>query len=394
MSKTPLKFIAAIALAAIMGPHRVWAGDILKITIPRHSELTPVQRLNREGVEAVRRQQYERAATLFYKAYLYDPADPFTLNNLGYISELEGELDRAHKFYALAAEQGCNANIERSNAKWLEGKPMQYAFDNLQDVPMRVNRMNVDAMELLSEDRGLEAIALLRDALAQDAQNPFTLNNLGVADETIGDYANALQSYGAVAESHSAEVVVVTLDRSWRGKPVSAMAAASAKRLEDRMKKMNSAEANAVMLSFRGVSAANQNERLAARQDFLHAYSLDPASAFSLNNRGYVAEMDGDLEMAQFFYEKARKAGDSNARVGLATQHAAEGKRLFTVVSDSNHQVDGELDKYSRERRQQTGPIELIPRNNAAGGDSSAIPEESSSPDVSSAAVPSVPQVH
>ena len=172
------------------------------------------------------------------------------------------------------------------------------------------------------------------------------------------------------------------------------MAAASAKRLEDRMKKMNSAEANAVMLSFRGVSAANQNERLAAKQDFLNAYSLNPASAFSLNNRGYVAEMDGDLEMAQFFYEKARKAGDSNARVGLATQHAAEGKRLFTVVSDSNHQVDGELDKYSRERRQQTGPIELIPRNNAAGGDSSAIPEESSSPDVSSAAVPSVPQVH
>jgi hypothetical protein len=32
------------------------------------------------------------------------------------------------------------------------------------------------------------------------------------------------------------------------------------------------------------------------------------ASAFSLNNRGYVAEMDGDLETAQFFYGKARKA--------------------------------------------------------------------------------------
>jgi Flp pilus assembly protein TadD len=394
MSKTPLRFIAAIAVVAIMGPPGVWAGDTLRITILRHSELTPVQRLNREGVEAIKRQQYEKAAALFYKAYLYDPADPFTLNNLGYISELQGELDRAHKFYALAAEQGCNANIALSNAKRLEGKPMQYAFESLQDTPMRVNRMNVDAMGLLSEDRGLEAITLLRDALTLDAQNPFTLNNLGVADETIGDYASALQSYNAAARSHSAELVVVTPDRSWRGKPVSTMAAASAQRLEDRLKKMNSAEVNAVMLNLRGVSAANQNEGLAARQDFLHAYLLDPANAFSLNNRGYVAEMDGDLETAQFFYEKARKSGDSNARVGLATQHAAEGKRLFTVANESDQQMDGELDKYSQERRKQTGPIELIPRNHAADGNPIAAPEGSSSPDVPSATVPSAPLVH
>jgi hypothetical protein len=35
-------------------------GRCLKITIPRRSELTPVQRLNREGVEAVKKQQYEK----------------------------------------------------------------------------------------------------------------------------------------------------------------------------------------------------------------------------------------------------------------------------------------------------------------------------------------------
>jgi Flp pilus assembly protein TadD len=351
-----------------------------------------VQRLNREGVDAVKRKQYEKAAALFYRAYLYDPADPFTLNNLGYISELQGELDRAHRFYASAAEQGSNANIDRSSAKRLEGKPMQYAFENLQDVPMRVNRMNVDAMELLSEDRGIEAITLLRDALTLDKQNPFTLNNLGVADETIGDYANALQSYNAAAESHSAELVVVTLDRSWRGKPVSAMAAASGKRLEDRMKKMDSAEVNAAMLNLRGVSAKNQNDWLAARQDFLKAYTLDPAGAFSLNNRGYVAEMDGDLETAQWFYEKARKAPDSNARVGLATQQSAEGKRLFSVAGDSDHRVDGALDKYSRERRKQTGPSELIPRNSEAGDEPRMQPAAPSSSSAPSTVVPSAPQ--
>ena len=51
-----------------------------------------MQRLNREGVEAVKRHDYEKAEALFLKAYLYDPADPFTLNNLGYISELQGQL--------------------------------------------------------------------------------------------------------------------------------------------------------------------------------------------------------------------------------------------------------------------------------------------------------------
>ena len=386
----PLKRIAIIAVLVVWGAHDVWAADVLKITIPRRSELTPVQRLNREGVEAVKKQRYEKASALFYKAYLYDPADPFTLNNLGYISELQGELDRARQFYALAAEQGSDANIDRSNAKQLEGKPMQYAFESLQDVPMRVNRMNVDAMNLLSENRGAEALVLLREALLLDPENPFTLNNLGVADETTGDYDNAMKSYDAAAGSHSSEPVVVTLDRSWRGRPVSGMAAASARRLEERMQKMGTAEEHAVMFTLRGVSATNQNDWLAARQDFLQAYSLDPSSAFSINNRGYVAEMDGDLETAQFFYEKARKTSDSNARVGLATLRSAEGKRLNTVATDSNDQVGDELDKYSQDRHRQTGPIELTRSNPVPGGDSNVTPQKPSPADVSPSAAPSV----
>src|SRR6202022_4081210 len=75
----------------------------LKITLPKRSQLTPVQKLNREGVEAIRKHNYEKAESLFYKAYLFDPDDPFTLNNLAYISELKGEVERAHRFYDLAS---------------------------------------------------------------------------------------------------------------------------------------------------------------------------------------------------------------------------------------------------------------------------------------------------
>ena len=348
-----------------------WAGDVLKIKIPKHSELTPVQRLNREGVEAVKKHEYDKASTLFYKAYLFDPSDPFTLNNLGYVSELHGELDRAHKFYSLASMQSSNANIDQSSTKRLEGKPMQSAFQELRDRPMMVNRMNVDALSLLSQNRGAEAVALLHRAQAVDPQNPFTMNNLGVAYEAIGEYESALKSYSAAAASNSSEPVVVTLDREWAGKQVSVMAAASARQLDERMTKIGSDRTNAAMLTTRGVFAANENNWLAAKQDFLNAYSLNPSSAFSLNNRGYVAEMEGDLETAQFFYEKARRADNSDAKVGLATQRAAEGRKLFAVATDSDRQVDGQLDKYSQQRHQETGPIELTPRGNTADGNSS-----------------------
>lgn len=357
-----LRLFAVIAVISGFGILRGDAQD-LRITIPRRSELTPVQRLNREGVEAVRKRQYEKAEAIFYKAYLYDPSDPFTLNNLGYISELQGQLDRAQRFYKLASEQGTDAFIARSNEKQLQGKRMSYALDNLKDMPMRLNRMNFDAIMLLSENRYFEAELLLQQALKLDPQNTFTLNNLGVAAESIGDYESALKYYKAAADSRSSELVVVTLKNSWRGKPVSEMAADNARQLQARMKTLNTSESRAAMLATRGVWALNQNDWTTARKDFLQAYSLDPDSAFSLNNAGYVAERDGDLETAQFFYQRARKAEDADARVGLATQISAEGSPLVSVATDNDQQAEGKIDEASQARHREKGPIELLHRN-------------------------------
>jgi Flp pilus assembly protein TadD len=370
-----LRWMAVISVATIsLAPH-LWAGDI-KLQIPRRSELSPVQRLNREGVEAVKKRQYQKAEQLFYKAYLYDPTDPFTLNNLGFISEQHGQLDRAHRFYELATEQSCSAQIDMSSEKELEKKPMRAALEGLQDLPMRVNRMNVDAMRLLSQDRPFESVATLKQALALDPRNPFTLNNLGVADEAVGDYEDALKNYDLASAAHSNEAVMVTLDRSWAGKPVSAMADASAKRLEKRLRDRNGAETQAAMLSMRGVFAVNQNNWSMAMADFMHAYSLDPESAFSLNNRGYVAEQEGDLESAQFFYEKARKAADADSRVGFASEQFAEGRALSTVARDSDKKVDGALDVYSRERHMQTGPVGLTPRGTKSSDEPATAPPQ------------------
>src|SRR5580698_7590884 len=259
MYRKPLILLAIIAVMLSFGPPNARAGD-LKLTIPRRSQLTLVQRLNREGVDAIRKQQYEKAETLFYKAYLFDPGDPFTLNNLGYISELQGQLERAQKFYSLASEQASDAVIDRTNTKSLEGKPMREAFANLNDVPMQVNRMNFEAIRLLSESRTPEADALLQKALALDPRNTFTLNNMGVAEESRGEYAQALTYYAEAADAHSSEPVIVTLNRAWRGKPVSEMAADSAKKLRERMQNLATDQARAALLAVRGVSATNRND--------------------------------------------------------------------------------------------------------------------------------------
>ncbi len=383
------RYFTLLAFAGILaGPALSPAagGDVKVIKIPRRSELTPVQRLNRKGVEAVKKHDYRGAESLFYKAYLYDPADPFTLNNLGYVSELEGDLERANKFYTLAAEQGSNASIDLSNVEHLRGKPMRDALINLQDVPIRVNRTNIQAMRLLAQNRGFEAVALLKQNLPLAPQNAFTLNNLGVASEATGDIDSALRYYRAAAASNSSEPAAVTLDQAWRGRSVSEMAAASAKRLERRVRNAGPAEAQAVMLSIRGVFAVNQNEWASAREDFLRAYSLDPTSAFTLNNRGYVAERDGDLETAQFYYGKAQKANNAGSRVGFATQLSAEGQSLGVVATDSNEKVDNAIDAYGQQRRRQTGPIELTPR----GG--SITPSQPNEPPKPVATPPGQPQ--
>ena len=360
------------------------AAKNLKITLPRHSELTPVQRLNREGVNAILKHRYENAEGLFYKAYLFDPADPFTLNNLGYVAELQGQIDRAEKFYKLAAEQECAATIDRSTAKELEGKPMMDALGTLKNVPMRINRLNVVGMELLSQDRGFEAEARLKEALAMDPKNAFTLNNLGVAQEATGDLESALNYYDAAAASHSTDPVVVTRNLAWRGKPVSAMAADSARNLRKRMQTMDLNQVRAAMLAIRGVSATNENNWSAAKQDFLEAYTLDPKSAFALNNLGYVAEREGDFETAKAYYARARKADDADAKVGLATQSSAQGLQLIAVADDNHHDMDLQLDAHTQDHSGQKNSFELKRRSNQA------IPSNSSPKDQSSVSLPAV----
>ena len=373
------RLVPVAALLAFCLPQSY--GQYIKIKIPKHSELTPVQRLNRDGVEAVEKQHYGKAEELFYKAYLYDPSDPFTLNNLGYIAELQGEFERAQRFYKLAGEQGTNAFIDVSSEKDLQGKRMNYALNSLQDLPMRLNRMNFDAMTLLSQNRSAEAGALLQAALRLDPHNAFTLNNLGVAQEAMGDYDMALRYYAAAAAADSSQKAIVTMTGDWRGKPVSEMAKANQQRLDQRMQDLTTNQAKSALLASRGVAAVNRNDWTTARKDFVEAYRLNPYSAFSLNNAGYVAERDGDTETAQFFYARAQQADDAHARIGTATRHDAEGNPMATIADNNDQDMQEKLALEREVRRRQTGPIQLLHRNGTPV--TPAKPEQPASPNAS-----------
>ncbi|HEY1809888.1 MAG TPA: hypothetical protein VGG42_15085, partial [Acidobacteriaceae bacterium] len=117
------------------------------------------------------------------------------------------------------------------------------------------------------------------------------------------------------------------------------------------------------------------------------AYHLDPNSAFSLNNAGYVAEREGDVETANYFYARARAAGDAAARVGLATQMDAEGHPLQAVADNNNQETQDKLDAMRERRRHETGPIQLLHRNGT--------PVKTSEPPAQppNGAAPSQPQV-
>lgn len=350
---------AGIAAGAPQAP----AGD-LKITISKRSHLTPIQRLNREGVDALRRHNYEKAETLFYKAYLFDPDDPFTLNNLGYIAELQGQVDRAQRFYELAGQQATDAVIDQSTSPRLEGRSLKEALA-IPDLPRQINRDNVEAMRLFSQGRAPEADLLLQATLRSDPRNIFTLNNLGVAKEMEGESQEALKYYDAASAALSDAAAVVTLNRSWRGKPVTAMATQNGKELRSRLEKQNLLDAQVAEFNLRGVSAVNRNDLSTANKDFQQAYALNPNNAFALNNIGFVAEIEGDRETAEFFYQSAQKAGGATQKVGLASRRSAEGLKLSLVAADSSAKVETKVTQEREAGRRQHEPIVLRRRDNS-----------------------------
>src|SRR2546421_9265643 len=137
-------FCLSIVVAQTLGAQE----HQLRIPLPKKSKYTPVQALNRDGVQALKGHHIDKAKKLFYKAYLIDPNDPFTLNNLGYVAELEGSLERAQRYYDQAKANTSEAVIDRSTNQEAQGKTVASVAGHTAEGPMKVNELNSEALGL------------------------------------------------------------------------------------------------------------------------------------------------------------------------------------------------------------------------------------------------------
>jgi Flp pilus assembly protein TadD len=356
--------IATISATAILCGGMALAGD-LRINFPKRSEATPVQKLNQQGVKEIQHHNLRKAERLFYRAYLLDPDDPFTLNNLGYISELQGKVERAERYYQLAAkENNSETVIAEASSRKMQGRKLSEVTSSYGNLDLRINRGNVLAMSLLQQGRNQEAEDVLRDTLKLDPKNPFTLNNLGYAMEAQGDLESALRYYNDSSMTHSNEPVVVAIDSHWRGKPISDIAFRNEEAVRRRLATERSNQARAARLNLEGVSAINHNEPGKAYDYFQQAYKLDPQDAFSLNNMGYVAEAQGDEETASDFYARARRGDQAGTAVSAASHHEMVGEAVGNVADANAQGSEASLRSEAEARRRQHAPVVLRRRDN------------------------------
>ncbi len=359
----PSVLALCLGLALMSGGVAAQAQQV-RIPLPKKSKFTPVQQLNRDGVAALKKHDIGKAKRLFYKAYLIDPNDPFTLNNLGYVSELEGSLERAQRYYDQAKANTSEAVIDRSTNQEAQGKTVANVAGHTAEGPMKVNELNSEALGLLNRDRAPEADVVLQAALKINPKDPFTLNNMGFAKEKEGELESAIRYYDSSAATGSREPVVIAFNKSWRGKPISEVAQQNADKSRKELSKAQDMQARVARLNLRGVSAMNRNDRKAARDSFEQAYKMDPKNSFALNNMGYLAELEGDTETAQSFYEQAQRAERARQKVMVSTRPEVEGQTVGHVAEQSTTLVESSFEARAEARRRSGAPPALRTRDN------------------------------
>src|SRR6476661_5547242 len=372
--RSPLVSTAQVVTRYVLAPYllttSLFCGGVsasaqqIRIPLPKKSKFTPVQQLNRDGVAALKKHDIGKAKRLFYKAYLIDPNDPFTLNNLGYVSELEGSLDRAQRYYDQARANTSEAVIDRSTADEVQGKTVASVAGHTAEGPLKVNELNSEALGLLNRDRAPEADVVLQAALKIDPSNPFTLNNMGFAKEKEGEIESAIRFYDSSAATGSRDPIVIAFNKSWRGKPISEVAAQNAEKSRKELSKAQDMQARVARLNLRGVSAMNRNDRKSARDSFEQAYKLDPKNSFALNNMGYLAELQGDTETAQSFYEQAQRAERARQKVMVSTRPEVEGQTVGHVAEQSTTLVESAFEAKAEARRRSGAAPALRTRDN------------------------------
>ncbi|HZD95700.1 MAG TPA: hypothetical protein VE133_15660, partial [Candidatus Sulfotelmatobacter sp.] len=155
----------------------------------------------------------------------------------------------------------------------------------------------------------------------------------------------------------SREPIVIAFNKNWRGKPISEVTERNADESRKELSKAQNMQDQVARLNLRGVSAMNRNDRKAAQTNFEQAYKLDPNNSFTINNMGYLAELEGDKETAQSYYDQARRAKRSSAKIMVSTRPEVEGRAVGQVAEQSTALVESSfVAQAEAKRRTGTAP--------------------------------------
>jgi tetratricopeptide (TPR) repeat protein len=175
---------------------------------------------------------------------------------------------------------------------------------------------------------------------------------------------SAIRYYDSSAATGSREPIVIAFNKSWRGRPISEVAQQNADKSRKELSKNQDMQARVARLNLRGVSAMNRNDRKAARDNFQQAYKLDPKNSFAVNNMGYLAELEGDTETAQSYYEQAQRAERARQKVMVSTRPEVEGQTVGHVAEQSTTLVESAFVARAEARRRSGTPPALKTRDN------------------------------
>jgi len=165
-----------------------------------------------------------------------DPKNPFTLNNLGYAMEGQGNLDSAFRYYTQAADLHSSEKVVVAiDPRW-RGKPisdvasnnvraLRRRIDTEQTDAARVARLNLQGVSALNHNDPEQARKFFEDAYRIDPKNAFALNNMGYLAEVDGDQETADEFYTeARAADGSNPRVAIASRRAVVGQPLARVA--------------------------------------------------------------------------------------------------------------------------------------------------------------------------
>jgi Flp pilus assembly protein TadD len=197
-----------------------------------------VNRLNVQAIALLERDRVFEADNILSKALALDQKNPFTLNNLGYTKEKEGELEQAVQYYEKAAAQHSEERIivaVEKNKSWRGKKISDVASRNAEKVrkmveqdqspEAKVARLNLRGVTALNRNDRQAARQFFNEAYKLDPKNAFALNNMGYLAELEGDKETANAYYSAAQRADRSRVRVgLATRREAEGRPVAAVA--------------------------------------------------------------------------------------------------------------------------------------------------------------------------